>query len=435
MLKKSLVIAATALFFATPALSQLTGAERSMIEVIDGRQEYALDVLERTVNINSGSMNIKGVQDVGQVFMDEFRKLGMDVEWIDGSAFNRAGHVIARSGSKGPHVLMIGHLDTVFEPESPFQSFTRLSDTEASGPGIIDMKGGNVIIIESLNALKEVGLLDDLTVTVVLIGDEESSGRPFSLSRRHLMDAADAADIALGFEDGDGNPGTAVIARRGYTDWKLSVTATPAHSSQVFRDDIGYGAVYETARILNAFRETLSGEPNLTFNPGLILGGTSVDHDEANTRGDAFGKSNVIAEFTTVAGDLRTLSLDQLARTKATMEEIVAQSLPGASASISFSDGYPPLGPTDGNRQLLGMLDQVSRDLGTGAVEAVDPARAGAADISFTAGRVDRALDGLGLMGDYGHTVEETADLRTLPSQTKRIAILMSRLAASIGTD
>jgi len=289
-------------------------------------------------------------------------------------------------------------------------------------------------MLEALHALKNAGLLDQMTITVVLTGDEESSGRPFSLSRAVLTQAADEADIALGFEDGDGNPATAVIARRGYTGWDLKVSGTPAHSSQIFRDDLGYGAVYEAARILNSFREQLSEEDYLTFNPGLVLGGTTVDHDEEQTRGMAFGKSNVIAEHTLVAGDLRTISLEQLARTKERMKEIVADHLPGTDADIIFNDGYPPLGPTDGNRRLLALLDRTSMDLGTGRVEAVDPRLAGAADISFTAGRVEMAIDGLGLMGDHGHTVNETADLSSLPTQAKRVAILMARLLNDGGT-
>jgi glutamate carboxypeptidase len=113
------------------------------------------------------------------------------------------------------------------------------------------------------------------------------------------------------------------------------------------------------------------------------------------------------------------------------MEAIAQRSLPGTSAEITFTEGYPPLAPTDGNRRLLSMYDRASRDLGFGRVTAVDPGKAGAADISFTAGRVAMALDGLGLMGEGGHTVEETADLSTLPSQTKRAAILMYRLRTS----
>jgi glutamate carboxypeptidase len=268
-------------------------------------------------------------------------------------------------------------------------------------------------------------------VTVVLTGDEESAGSPLSEARRALQAAADAADVALGFEDGDGNPETAVIARRGAIGWNLVVSGTPAHSSQIFTEEIGDGAAFELARILDGFRRALGDERYLTFNPGLVLAGTRVNHDGELTEGGAFGKDNVIARRGVASGDLRTLTPDQLASAKSRMRDIVSQHLPGTSAKIEFTEGYPPLAPTDGNRRLLSMYDQASRDLGFGAVRAVDPRDAGAADISFTAGRVEMALDGLGLMGTGGHTVEETADLATLPSQAKRAALLMYRLRTS----
>ena len=269
--------------------------------------------------------------------------------------------------------------------------------------------------------------------TVVLIGDEESSGRPLSLSRAALIEAATEADIALGFEDGDSNPETAVIARRGYTDWQLDVSGTPAHSSLIFREEIGYGASFEAARILDGFRRELAGEQYLTFNAGLVLAGTTIEHDAANASGQAFGKPNVIPEKVVATGELRTLSAEQEASARERMQAIVRDHLPGTSAAITFTDGYPPLAPTEGNRRLLSLYDQASRDLGFGPVSAVDPAAAGAADISFTAGLVEMALDGLGLMGSGGHTTDETADLSTLPSQTKRAALLMYRLAQAHG--
>jgi len=402
--------------------------EQQLVVEIDARQEQSMSLLETAVNINSGSLNLAGVRAVAELFAQAFEEFGMETEWLDGRAFNRAGHLVARYGSSGPHLLLIGHLDTVFEPDSPFQEFQRIDARYARGPGSTDMKGGNVIIVEALRALKRTGALDQMTVTVMLIGDEESSGQPLELGRQALRQAADAADVALGFEDGDGNPATAVIARRGYTSWSLEVTGTPAHSSIIFSEEIGYGAVYEAARILNAFRETLAGEPNLTFNPGVLLAGTQVDYDAATSRGSAFGKGNVIAELASASGDLRTLTIDQRERAKQHMKQIVQSSLPGTHAELNFVDGYPPLAPSTGNRRLLGIWDQASQDLGYGSVVAVDPAKAGAADISFTAGRVDMALDGLGLMGSGGHTVEETADLSTLGSQTKRAAVAMYRL-------
>ncbi|MEQ8857931.1 MAG: M20/M25/M40 family metallo-hydrolase [Pseudomonadales bacterium] len=425
----ALGFAAGALLFSSSATAAaLTDTEQRLVDAVDARVPAALDLLERSVNVNSGSFNLAGVREVGERFGAAFRDAGLETQWVDGAGFDRAGHLIARHGDRGPHVVMIGHLDTVFEPDSPFQRFERLDGNRARGPGIVDMKGGNVIILEALRALDVVGALDDLQVTVVLIGDEESSGRPLSVARAALIEAARDADIALGFENGDSNPATAVIARRGYTGWQLDVTGTPAHSSQIFREEVGYGASYELARILDGFRRTLAGEQNLTFNPGLILAGTSVEHDAANASGRAFGKPNVIPEFAVASGDLRTLSAEQETAARTRMLGIVEDHLPGTTATLTFTDGYPPLAPTDGNRRLLSLYDQASRDLGFGAVTAVDPAAAGAADISFTAGLVDMALDGLGLMGSGGHTVEETADLATLPSQTKRAALLLYRL-------
>jgi glutamate carboxypeptidase len=326
-------------------------------------------------------------------------------------------------------VLLVGHLDTVFEPDSPFQRFQRLDDRRARGPGIIDMKGGLVIIVSALKALQAAGALKAMNVVVVLTGDEESAGDPQDAARAALVAAARGAAAAIGFEDGAGDPRTAVIGRRGTTAWTLTVTGTPAHSSQIFRPDIGYGAIFEAARILNAFRETLAGEPHLTFNPALALGGTQVQLDAAQARGTAFGKDNVIPEHATITGDLRALSREQFARARERMTAIVRTGpLAKTKAEIVFDEGYPPLAPTDGNRALLAMYDRASRDVGAGPVAAVDPDRAGAADVSFVAGLVPMILDGIGLMGDGGHTVNETADLATLPSQTKRAALVLYRL-------
>lgn len=411
--------------------SALTEQERALTTFIDANNAQAIALLEKAVNINSGTMNHDGVRAVGALFRAEFDALGFTTSWVDGASVNRAGHLVAvhePAGSRAPKILLIGHLDTVFEPDSPFQKYTRVSDSAARGPGITDMKGGNVIIVQALKALKSAGLLSSMRITVVMTGDEESAGRPLESSRAALKNAAKGADVAIGFEDGDGNPATAVIARRGTSNWLLRVTGRPAHSSQIFNDENGYGAVFEAARILNSFRETLAGQPHLTFNPGVILGGTTVDFDTAQSRGTAFGKTNVIAEEVTVQGDVRALSPQQFADAKAAMQKIVAQSLHRTSATLKFDDGYPPLAPKPGHEQLLEMYSQASVDVGAGKVIAVDPDKAGAADVSFVSDLVPMILDGVGLMGGGGHTVNETADMRTLPSQTKRVAVLLARL-------
>jgi glutamate carboxypeptidase len=291
------------------------------------------------------------------------------------------------------------------------------------------MKGGDVVMIGALKALQSIGVLKSMNVVVVMTGDEEDSGEPLSAAREALIAAGKTADLAIGFEDGPADPKLAVTARRGTSGWEVRATGTPAHSSQIFREDVGYGAVYEMARILNGFREALAGEAHLTFNPGVLLGGTSVDFDPVQLRGSASGKTNVIAEHAVASGDLRALSLEQFENARKKMSAIVAASLPHTSATIKFDDGYPPMAPTDGNAALLAMYDHASRDLGFGSVTAVSPDRAGAADVSFVARDVRMILDGVGLMGHDDHTAQETADLTTLPSQTKRMAVLLYRIA------
>jgi len=162
----------------------------------------------------------------------------------------------------------------------------------------------------------------------------------------------------------------------------------------------------------------------------VILGGTAVDYDATQVRGTASGKTNITAAQTVVAGDIRTLSPSQLDKATRTMREIVGTASPKTQASITFGEDYPPLAPTDGNARLLAIYDRASRDLGFGAVTAVSPDKAGAADVSFIAAEAKIIIDGVGLMGHDDHTPGETADLSTLPSQTKRAAITLYRLAA-----
>ena len=165
----------------------------------------AIQLLEKAVNINSGTMNLEGVKEVGMLFKDQFDQIEMDTKWIDMSNLNRAGHLFAETkGSKGKRILLIGHLDTVFPKNSPFQKMERLSDSMAKGPGTNDMKGGNVILLYALKALHDAGELTDAQIIVALTGDEELTGKPISLSRKDLIEAGQRSDIALGFENSTG---------------------------------------------------------------------------------------------------------------------------------------------------------------------------------------------------------------------------------------
>jgi glutamate carboxypeptidase len=412
---------------APPPLSEL---ERRLAASVEARSEEAIALLERTVNINSGTLNPAGVRRVAEVMRPEFEALGFEVRLVDLTEVARGPHLVAeRRGDRGKRLLLIGHLDTVFEEDSPFQRWERLDENTARGPGANDMKGGNIVILYALRALHEAGVLDGTTITVVLTGDEENPGRPLEISRRDLLAAAERSDVALGFETGSraAEHHYAVVARRSSSVWRLDVEGRGAHSSGVFRDAVGSGAIYEAARILNAFHEELRGEEYLTFNPGVILGGTDVSFDAGEARGSAFGKNNVVAERAVVTGDIRTISDEQLERTRERMRAIVARHLPRTSAEIAFTDGYPAMSPREENLELLRRFDEISRALGAPAVEPFDPGGRGAADISFVAPLIP-GLDGLGPFGAGAHTVQETVDLGSLVLATQRAAILIHRL-------
>jgi len=417
------------LFGAELVTADLTELENRIIAIAEREKESAIALLARTVNINSGTMNHLGVKAVGDIFAEEFQDLGLTTTWHDMSEVNRAGHLFAETaGESGSRcLLLIGHLDTVFEPDSPFQTFDRQGD-HATGPGVNDMKGGDVVILYALKALKEVGVLDDLNLIVALIGDEEKSGSPKSISRYHLIEASKRCDIALGFEIAT-SLNAATVARRGSSGWRLDVTGKRAHSAGIFNDEVGSGAIFEAARILNQFHEQLTGEEYLTFNPGVILGGTDVDYDPSQNKGGTFGKTNVVSQSVVVHGGLRTISPAQEASARARMKAIAENNhLPKTSAQITFQDGYPSMPPTEGNMAVLANLSGVSVDLDQGEVVAFDPGKRGAADVSFVAGYVD-VIDGVGAEGNGAHTLDESIDLATLPLLIQRAAILIHRLS------
>ncbi|MEO8192769.1 MAG: M20/M25/M40 family metallo-hydrolase [Gemmatimonadales bacterium] len=414
---------------ATASAQQLSSsAERKMRDYVQAHRAEQSAFLEKVVNIGSGTLNHAGVRAIGDVFAKELRSLGFETRWVSlPPEMKRAGHLFAEHKAKrgrntGKTVLLLGHLDTVFEGEG--QKWSMVNDSTAKGAGSADMKGGDVVFLYALKAMAAAGTLADANVIVALMGDEESGGEPDSISRRDLVEAAKRSQAILAFEE---DAGKATIARRGFSSWRLSVTGRQGHSSGVFSRGSGYGAIYELARILDSFRETLSNEPNLTFNPGVIVGGTTVTYDSSSLAGTTAGKLNIIARSAYAEGDLRFLTPGQLDSARGRMTGIVAQSLAGTSATITFANGNPSMPPTPGNYALLAILDSVTKALGQGPTEALDPGLRGAGDISYVSAYAD-ALDGLGVKGSRSHTPDETVNLKSIPVATERAAVLIHRL-------
>lgn len=405
-----------------PLTLGLDATEQMIVDAALRNQEHAIALLEESARIPSATLNHEGIRKVGAVFASELEDLGFTTRWIEApDVLNRAGHLVAeRSGTSGKRILLLGHLDTVIDGDW----FERDGDL-ARASGGEDMKGGLVIIIEALRALQEAGTLDDHQIIVFFTGDEEEGGRPLDLRQIPMVEAAQRSDIALSFE-GTGH-GTVTVGRRGTEQWIVEVKGKTGHSAGIFRR--GYGASYEAARIVDGFRQALSGIENVALNPAVVISGSDTEYDAAEHRGSTSGVTNIIADHAVIEGDMRFLTPEQRLEVMETMESIVSTgNLPGTSASIQWNEGYPSMPPTPGNYSLARVLDGVSRDLGREPIEPGDPGRRGAGDVSFVAAHVDAAIDGLGATGRGAHTIDEFVRLDDLAPLAARAAVLIHRL-------
>jgi len=430
----------------------LSKEEQKVMDYIDANMPSAIALLKESVDINSGTLNIEGVKKVGAIFAREFEKANFKTKWVPmPDSLRRAGHLVASIGfnnevekaatkpssskkkneiaktKKGKKLFLIGHLDTVFEPDMPANPFTMINDSTATGQGVTDMKGGDVVMIIALQALQAQGLLKDANIIAYLTGDEEHAGYPREVSRGDFIETAKQTEIALAFEGANGLNSVAT-ARRGASGWLLNVKAKTGHSSGVFTPYAGYGAIYEAARIVNEFRVQLSTEKYLTFNPGVFIGGSEMNYDETKATGTAIGKTNIISPAVTVTGDLRFLTEEQKINARKKMQAIVDNSLAGTKATIEFQDGIPSMAPTEGNNKVLEVISGVTQAMGVGPTIAGDPGSRGAGDISYIAAYVD-CIDGLGSSGRGAHAPGETINLKELPYLIKRAALTIYRLS------
>ena len=434
----SLLAAGLAATLAAQTPPALAPVESTMVRSVDTQNTAAIALLEKLVDINSGTMNIPGVIAVKDEIEPKLQALGFKTRWAPMDEAHRAGDLVAEhvcplgAGVCGKRLLLIGHMDTVFEKDSSFQSYAVLpgnGGNVATGPGTNDMKGGLIVMLVALGAMQSAGVLDTAEIRIVLSGDEERHGTPVSVTRRDMVDAAKASDVALEFESGVRLNGvdTISISRRSSVTWHLDTTGKSGHSSQIFSNNMGYGAIYELTRILDGFRTQLP-EPGLTFNVGLVLGGATAAMNQSLLGGTATGKGNVVPATAIAIGDIRTLDNSQTDRIEQKMRALVDKHLPRTGATVSFDEAYPAMPANEAGHDLVRQLNAVNATLGFPAMPELDPMLRGAGDIAYVAPYVP-CLVGVGAMGEGAHAEGETVFLDSISKQAKRNALLMYRLS------
>src|SRR5213595_1207709 len=201
MMFKRITAVGAAFLLAGAAHAQLTETEQRIVAAVKQRTPAALELLEQSVRINSGTLNPEGVRAVGEIYRAELQSLGFTTRWIEmPPAMKRAGHLVAsHGGGPGKRLLLLGHLDTVFEKGSSVPLWERQGD-RVRGQGVSDMKGGDVIMIEALRALASAGALAKANIEIMFTGDEERAGAPISAARADMVAMGKRADYALSFE-------------------------------------------------------------------------------------------------------------------------------------------------------------------------------------------------------------------------------------------
>ena len=407
-------------FAAEDSEQPLSSTELELLTWIENQESNMVDLLETITNINSGSFNKQGMNQVAGIFDRELTELGFDTNSLPGGIIEMphcpnsnlsvdvADHLLASRTGSGTRLLLMGHMDTVFPPDSPFQDFS-LEDGLIRGPGVFDMKGGLVVMLYALKALEQFGLLEGKSVSVLLNSDEEVGSLS---SRQYLEQQARQHDYGLVFEGSVGN--NQIRQRKGLGQARFVVHGRASHAGAAHQD--GRSAIRELAYKIIEIENMTDYETGLTVNVGLVSGGEA---------------RNMVAPCAEAYVDLRYPLPRQGENARQQFEQIAASlySVPADSDDVSTEIWVnlhrPPKIPTTASDRLLYRTVAIGALLG----ERIGIADSGGGtDGSLTQAVGLPTLDSLGLIGSGGHSQREQAELRSFVQTTKRAAILIHRL-------
>jgi glutamate carboxypeptidase len=373
--------------------------------IVDARLPRFLAELEALVNIDCGSYTPDGVNRVADFVADTLRELGADIERRGDTRLGDL--VIGRLAGEGPRILLIGHMDTVFDPGTAAERPYRTHAGRAFGPGVTDMKAGLLAGLHAIGALAEAGARP--AITFVANPDEEI-GSPFSTPViRELAPAHDAVGV---LECARAN-GDVVSARKGVADFHLEVVGRAAHAG--VEPEKGRSAILEAAHLVLALQALNGRWPTVTVNAGVIRGGT---------------RPNVVPERCELHVDLRAATADAFDAAAAEVERLATSpTIDGVSVSVRRSAGHPPMEKTEASGRLVALAVQLAGELG---FELNDAATGGASDANTTAALGVPTLDGLGPVGGDDHSVDEWLDLGSVVPRTTLLAGLIDRIGQAL---
>jgi glutamate carboxypeptidase len=378
---------------------------RTLAENVEAQLPRYLEELEQLVNIDCGSYTPEGVNRVADFCADAFGALGASVERLPAERLGDL--VIGRLAGEGPRLLLIGHMDTVFDPGTADERPFRRDGGRALGPGVTDMKGGLLAGFHALAALKAAGVAP--AVTYVCNPDEEI-GSPFS--GPHIRRLAAEHDAALVLECARAN-GDIVSARKGIADYHVEITGRAAHAG--VEPEKGRSAIVEAAHKVLALTALNGRWPSVTVNVGVIEGGT---------------RPNVVAARCGLKVDLRAASVAEFDAAATELERVVTTaSVDGTHATLDRVAGHQPMERSPAIARLVGLAQQVAGELG---FSVNDAATGGASDANTCAAVGLPVLDGLGPIGGDDHSPDEWLDVTSIVPRTALLAGLISRIGEAL---
>jgi glutamate carboxypeptidase len=374
---------------------------------IEARLPRFLAELETMVNIDCGSYTPDGVNRIADLVIAALGEQGATVERMPhapAEGAQRLGDlVVGRLEGDGSRVLLIGHMDTVFDPGTAAERPFRVTGDRATGPGVTDMKAGLLAGLHAIAALREAGARP--AITFVANPDEEI-GSPFSTPV--IRELAPSHDAVLVLECARAN-GDIVSARKGIADYHVTLIGRAAHAG--VEPEKGRSAILEAAHQVLALHAVNGRWPSVTVNAGMIRGGT---------------RPNVVAERCELQVDLRAATAADFAAAAAEVERIVGTpTLHGVRAELHRTAGHPPMEKGPEAARLVEEAVAIAGELGFALRDA---ATGGASDANTTSALGIPTIDGLGPVGGDDHSVDEWLDVTSIVPRTTLLAALIARV-------